>query len=60
MQLSLFIVFEQSVLMYFRFVSQGKNPDRFTKDFLENTARRNEKTKGKIHYLKVYFLSLIY
>lgn len=36
-----------------RFIDDGRNPDEFTKDLLNNCVQRNQATKGKVDAFKV-------
>lgn len=35
-----------------RFVDEGRNPDEFTKDLINNCIQRNQATKGKVDAFK--------
>lgn len=47
------IVFKLTLFYLNSFVEQGRNPDKFTQDFVERAATENQFTNGKIKAVSV-------
>lgn len=43
----------------FEYIDQGKNPQIYTKDYMERALTKNEQVKGKIEYYKTFKSKLI-
>lgn len=42
-----------------RFIDEGRNPDEFTKDLINNCIQRNQATKGKVDAFKMLRKNLL-